>query len=111
MIRLIFSSVLFLLGALSVLIAVIGVYKFRFVMNRMHSAAIIDTLGLSFILAGLMIVSGSMDYIPKLALILIIQWVGSPMASHMVARLEVEYDPELGAHITYENQEAPDELH
>ena len=90
--RFIAAALLFALGTAAIVLAVVGVYKFRFVMNRMHSAAIIDAMGVLLILAGLAFASGSWDYIPKLALVLVFLWIGSPIASHMVGRLEISTD-------------------
>ncbi len=94
-IRLILTAVFLLAGVLSILTAVFGVYRFRFILNRMHAAALIDTFGLSLILIGLMIAAGTLEYIPKILLILLFQWIGSPIASHFVARLELNTDKEL----------------
>lgn len=100
-VQLIISALLLLSGILVILLSVIGVFRFRFIMNRMHCAALIDTLGLFLILSGLMVLSGSVSYIPKLLLILIIQWIGSPIASHMVGRLEVRTDEGLASHMQF----------
>lgn len=89
-------------GLVFTAVSVIGTYRFRFVMNRMHCAAVIDTLGLGFIITGLMLLCRDIEYVPKLALILAVQWIGSPIASHMVGRLEAETDPELINHMLTE---------
>lgn len=98
------SCLLLLAGMCFIAVAVIGTYRFRFVLNRMHCAAIIDTLGLAFILTGLMLLSRDVQYVPKLALIIVLQWIGSPIASHMVGRLEAETDAELEEHLTSEDR-------
>ena len=98
-VRVILAGILFLAGILTIATAIFGVFRFRFVLNRMHAAAIIDSLGLLLIVAGLMVLSWDIAYIPKLALILAFQWIGSPIASHMVARLEVHTDRELERHL------------
>ena len=47
---------LFTLGGLFILITgVVGVYRFRYALNRVHSAALIDTLGILLMLIGVMI--------------------------------------------------------
>ena len=105
MLRMLFSAVLLFSGLLVIWISVFGVFRFRFVMNRMQSAAMIDTLGLFLILTGLMVVSGERSFILKLILILVFQWISSPIASHMVGRLEITVDPELNAHVVFEHHE------
>lgn len=103
-VRAVIAAVLLIGGVLSELFAVWGVFKFRFVMNRMHCAAVIDALSLGLILIGLAVLGGK-PYLPKLAFILILQWVASPIASHMVGRLETETEPEkeLLSHMQAEN--------
>ena len=101
-VRFVLSAALIGGGLICIFFAVLGVFKFRFVMNRMHCAAIIDTLGILFLSAGLIVAAGSMEYIPKLLCIPLILWVGSPIASHLVGRLEITTDSDLGQHMEME---------
>ena len=101
-IRFLLSAALIGGGLVCIFFAVLGVFKFRFVMNRMHCAAIIDTLGVAFTLAGLMFSGVGIEYIPKLACILGILWIGSPIASHLVGRLEIMTDEDLKRHMEME---------
>lgn len=93
------------LGVIAIGLGIFGVYKFRFVMNRMHCAAIIDTVGLALILSGLMIAGGTMSYIPKLITILVVFWIGSPIASHLVSRMEIDTDADTGAYMRKEGED------
>ena len=77
-------------GAGIVICSVRGVFKFTFIMNRMHCAALLDSLALFLILIGLAFAAGKPEYVPKLVLVLCVQWIGSPIAAHMVGRLEVD---------------------
>jgi len=97
--RLILTAVCFAASAVFILIAVLGTFRFRFVMNRMHCAAVIDSLGLGFLFLGLMIYTWDAAYIPKLIVLLCFWWVGSPIAAHMAGKIEVETDPEVGEHV------------
>ena len=90
--RLILAAVLLGLGLFFVLAAVAGVYRFRFVLNRMHAAALIDTMGVFCILSGLILLSWSPAFFPKLLLILLFLWIGSPLTTHLLARLEIDTD-------------------
>ena len=56
--RYIVGSILLLLGLVIFMIEVFGVNRFRYALNRMHAAALGDTLGLTCSLLGLMCVSG-----------------------------------------------------
>ena len=84
----------FLLGGLVFLVtAVIGVYKFDYVLNRMHAAAMGDTLGILFCLLGLAVSSPDIWIALKLLLIIAFLWFSSPVSSHLIARLEVTINP------------------
>lgn len=99
MIRNIIASTLLICGVINILIAIIGTFEFKFVLNRMHSAAIIDSMGFLFVMAGLMLISTDFVFLTKAFLVLLFQWVGSPIASHMVARLEIETDDNAKKHM------------
>lgn len=107
MMRTILGTVFLGCGVLALLMAVYGIYHFHFVMNRMHAAALVDALALSFLIAGLIVLAPDGSYIPKLVLILLIQWIGSPIASHMVARLEIRSDPHAAEHMATVDLSAP----
>ena len=102
MTNIIIGSIFLVLGIICGIISILGIYRFKFVMNRMHAAAIVDALSLSLIVVGLIIISLNLDFVFKLGLILVFQWVGSPIASHMVMRLEKETDKELDKHVKKE---------
>ena len=79
-------------------IEMIGVFRFRYVLNRMHAAAMGDTLGIGFSLVGLMIISGWNFTTLKLFLVIVFLWFSSPVSSHLIARLEVATDEEKEKH-------------
>ena len=80
-------------GLLIMITAVVGVYKFDYVLNRMHAAAMGDTLGLLFCLLGLTVSAPDLFTALKLVLIISFLWVASPVNSHLIARLEVTVNP------------------
>ena len=109
-IRFIASTLLCGLGLFIIITSVFGVFRFRFVLNRMHCAANIDTLGALLLLAGLMIAAGTSEYILKMIGILAFLWIGSPVASHLVARIELLTDKEAPLHMEHpeEMEDNPD---
>lgn len=83
-----------LIGLFITFVGVFGFYKFKFILNRMHSAAIIDTLGLFFIVLGLVIAhgfpvnNGVLDVTSiKLCCVVLFLWLTSPVCSHVLAKL------------------------
>ncbi len=89
-IRLVIGGLFLLTGLFFMVTAVIGNYRFRYVLSRMHAAGLGDTLGIALILAGITILSGLSVFTGKLALILCLLWVSSPVASHLIMRMEIE---------------------
>ena len=101
---LILSAVSMIAGLILILFAVFGVFRFRFVMNRIHCAAIIDTLGIFCILLSVILAVRDLAYVPKLVLLLLMLWIGSPLASHLVSRLELSTDETARDHMEEEDR-------
>lgn len=96
--RFLAGAFLLLFGLSIFVIEMIGVYRFKYVLNRMHAAAMGDTLGIGFSLMGLMIISGWNFTSLKLFLVVLFLWFSSPASSHLIARLEVTTDEEPEKH-------------
>ena len=97
-IRFLAGAVLLLLGILIFLIQMVGVFRFKYVLNRMHAAAMGDTLGIGCCLLGLIVMKGICFTSLKLMLVIIFLWFSSPVSSHLIARLEVTTDGEPEKH-------------
>lgn len=87
-VRLALTAGLMLLGLATLGAALRGVYKFDYVLNRMHASATGDTLGLLFCLAGLIVSAPDLWTALKFALIIVFLWLASPVGTHLIARLE-----------------------
>lgn len=94
-IRFILGIGFLLMGVAVFLLEVFGIFKFKYVLNRMQVAATGDTLGLGLSLAGLMVLFGFRFVTLKLALVIIFLWCASPVSSHLIARLEYMTNEEL----------------
>ncbi len=88
--RFIMAALFIVCGILVEILAIIGVYRFKYVLNRMHSAAIGDTLGLDMVLIGIMIIEGVSYTTLKLIIVLILFMFASPVSSHLIAKMEIE---------------------
>lgn len=93
--RLIIGGAFLICGLIIFLIELYGVFHLDYVLNRMHAAAMGDTLGISFSLIGLMILSGLNFTTLKMALIIVFLWFASPVSSHLLSRLEVTTNEKL----------------
>lgn len=94
-VRFILCAICMFLGVFTIFVGVLGTYKFKFVLNRMHSAALLDTCGLFFIVIGCAIAKNFDATTIKLLLIFIVLWLTSPVSSHMIAKLEFETDESI----------------
>ena len=83
-----------LAGLVLFAIQLYGVFHMKYVLNRMHSAAVGDTLAISLSLIGLMILCGINFDTLKMSLILVFLWFSSPVSSHMIAKMEYGVNPE-----------------
>lgn len=88
-VRFLAGAALLLSGVVIFLIEMIGVFRFKYVLNRMHAAAMGDTLGIGFCLLGLIVMWGFTFTSLKLFLVIVFLWFSSPVSSHLIAQLEV----------------------
>jgi len=99
-IRFILGAAFILAGLFIFVVEIIGVFRFKYAMNRMHAAALGDTLGIGLSLIGLIIMNGVNFTSFKMFLVIVFLWLSSPTCSHLIARLEVETNDEEGHYET-----------
>ena len=88
-IRFLVGAGLILFGLLVLFTAVYGNYRFRFVLNRMQSASLGDTLGMLCTLLGAIVLSGFTVFSLKMLLVILFFWITSPASSHLLVHMEV----------------------
>ena len=109
-IRFVAGIALLLTGLVIFVLQLFGVFKFKYVLNRMHTAAMGDTLGIGVSLVGLILLSGWNITSLKMALIIMFLWMASPVSSHLIARLEVITNEHLEENCELPKDEWEDEL-
>ena len=82
------GTILIFIGLLIIVLAIIGIFRLNYVLNRMHVAATCDTLGMLFILLGLVFFEGISFTTLKLVCIVVFFWISSPICSHLIAKIE-----------------------
>lgn len=102
--------VLLLLGLGVFILEIFGVFKFKYVLNRMHAAAMGDTLGIGASMTGLILLSGFNFTSLKMALIIVFLWLASPVSSHLISRLEAVTNEHLAEHCQLPEDKWEDEL-
>lgn len=99
-IRFFLTAALVVAGLVFCGIGVYGVFKFQYAANRMHAAAILDTMGISLCMLGLAISAPDFFSAFKILLVIVFWWLSSPVASHMLCRLEITTDEQRGDYMT-----------
>lgn len=83
------GAIFIVIGLVMEALAIFGIYRFTFCLNRMHSGAMGDTLGIGNIVIGICIMSGLSVTTLKLITVCFFFWLAGPVASHLLVRLEV----------------------
>ena len=104
-IRFILGVAFIIMGLLVFVVQLIGVYKFKYILNRMHAAGMGDTMGISLCLIGAMFIFGWGFTSLKIALIVAFLWLASPVSSHLISRLEVITNEDLEKYCKIEKEE------
>lgn len=92
-------------GLLVFVVQLVGVYKFKYILNRMHAAGMGDTMGISLCLIGTMFLYGWGFTTLKVALIVAFLWLASPVSSHLISRLEVTTNENLEEYCKVQKEE------
>lgn len=88
-IRFILGTVSLIFGLFFIVSSIIGNYRFKFALNRMHSAALGDTLGLLGVVLGICLYNGLNAVTLKLLIVVALVWLTSPVSSHLIMLMEI----------------------
>ena len=83
------AAVLLSLGVLVVILAAVGLFRFRRTLELLQATALADTLGLFLVTAGLLVLCGFTVHSAKLVLAAVILWAVNRVSAHLIARMEV----------------------
>lgn len=89
MIRFIIAAIFIIAGVIIIASAMVGNYRFGYVLNRMQVGATADTLGTMLVILGLIIISGINTISLKLIVMILFMWIANPVQSHFLARTEI----------------------
>lgn len=73
-------------GSFFFLVGVLGLLRMPDIFSRIHTTTKGDTLGIGLILLGLILLSGWNVASLKLLIILILVWLTTPTAAHLIAK-------------------------
>lgn len=88
LIRFIPAAVFIVAGIGVMAVGTLGIFRISYVLNRLHAAAMGDSLGLLLVALGLIILYGWSFASLKLLLIVALFWIASPVCSHLLSSLE-----------------------
>ena len=94
-IRFILAAVLTAGGLFCLLSGVVGVYKFRYALSRVHAAALLDTVGILLMLLGVIIATGFTVASAKMLVVIAFLWLTSPVSGHLIGRMEITINDDL----------------
>ncbi len=81
-------------GVFALFSAALGLFRLRGALDRVHAAAMADTLGLFSLLIGTALLHGWSLPAGKTILVLLILWRTGPVACHLLAGMEADDIPE-----------------
>ena len=94
-VRFSFAALLMSAGLVTLLATTVGLYRFHYVLNRIHVAAKCDTFGILLTFSSLIVMSGWNVTSLKLFLIIVFLWIANPVSGHLIAHLEVATNPKI----------------
>lgn len=86
------AGVFISLGLFFFLVGVLGLLRMPDVFSRIHTTTKGDTLGVGLVIVGLMVLSGLSVLTLKLFITLVLVWLTTPTAAHLIAKSEYERD-------------------
>ena len=105
MIRVIFAVALMGFGLFSICVSAVGLFRFKCVLNRIHAAAVTDTIGVLFTMAGLALLCGWTLLTVKLGIIVVFMWLAGPVVTHLIAKMELLTERDIDAEAPHEEGE------
>ena len=94
------SAALSLVGLFVLISGVVGLFRFKYALSRIHAAALFDTLGIVLMLLGVMVATGFEVAALKMFIVICILWMTSPVSSHLIGRMEITINDELEKDMT-----------
>ena len=94
-IRLIACILLTGTGLCCLVSGVVGVFRFKYALNRLHAAAILDTVGILLMALGVIVATGWSVTSLKILVVVAFLWMTSPVSGHLIGRMEITINDDL----------------
>lgn len=89
MIRIVIAALFLALAVFVFFSEVLGFFRFRYILDRIHAAGLGDTLGIISVAIAAGVLWGNFNACFKLALIVIFMMLTGPVLTHLLANIEV----------------------
>lgn len=99
------SAVFTLFGLFVLLSGIVGLFRFKYSLSRIHASALYDTAGILSMALGVIIAFGFNVTSLKILIVVVFLWFTSPVASHLIGSLEVTIDDNIDEHLEVEDKE------
>ena len=93
--RFVLATVFLASGIIVFGVATLGLYRLKYVLNRIHASSKCDTLGGMLMLIGICIIAGFSFTTLKIIALVVFVWLTNPLAIFMIGRAEVLTNPNL----------------
>ena len=104
-VRLIACGLLTVAGLCCLVSGVVGVFRFKYALNRLHAAAILDTVGILLMLLGVIVATGFTFTSAKILVVIAFLWLTSPVSGHLIGRMEITINDDLDNAMTVIDRE------
>lgn len=99
-IRLIACIILTCAGLCCLVSGVVGVFRFKYALSRIHAAALLDTVGILLMLLGVIVATGFNLTSMKILVVIAFLWLTSPVSGHLIGRMEITINDDLDKSMT-----------
>lgn len=93
-------AVILTAGILCFVLETVGIFRFGYVLNRMHAAGIGDTAGIFLVIASLAVARGPQMDTLKLVVLVFFLWFTSPVSTHFLGQVEYYTNPVLRMYVS-----------
>lgn len=105
MIRVLLAVALMTMGLFSICVSALGLFRFKCVLNRIHAAAITDTIGVLCMMVGLALLCGWSLMTLKIGIIVVFMWLAGPVVTHLIAKMELLTERDIDSEAPHEEGE------
>lgn len=103
--RIIVAVALMGFGLFAICVSAVGLFRFKYVLNRIHAAAITDTIGVLGLMLGLALLCGWCVMTLKIGIIVVFMWMAGPVVTHLITKMELLTERDINAEAPHEEGE------